>query len=166
LGRALLGELSDLSPVPVHIRVHHLLTSGNGQPELKFSSTNVYHEDAQGHPVYDFTILDGIFDAYKAAGIQPLVEFGFMPKDLAANLPDRTEPYEVHFPSNGMGVRRCSSGTSKSGMSRTSAIGTVRGRTISGCTTMQWREYAPRFRQRAWAVRRRRGRRIRTQRIS
>jgi xylan 1,4-beta-xylosidase len=100
LGRALLGELSDLSPVPVHIRAHHLLTSGNGQPELKFSSTNVYHEDAQGRPVYDFTILDGIFDAYKAAGIQPLVEFGFMPKDLAANLPDRTEPYEVHFPNN------------------------------------------------------------------
>lgn len=100
LGRHLLGELHALSPVPVHIRVHHLLTSGNGKPELKFSSTNVYSEDAQGHPVYNFAILDGIFDAYKAAGIQPLVELGFMPKDLAANLPNRHEPYEVHFPGN------------------------------------------------------------------
>lgn len=98
LGGALLDELHDLSPVPVHIRVHHLLTSGNGQPELKFSSTNVYHEDAAGHPVYDFTILDGIFDAYKAAGVEPLVEFGFMPKDLAAVLPNRHEPYQVHYP--------------------------------------------------------------------
>jgi len=98
LGRALTSELRDLSPVPIHIRVHHLLTSGNGQPELKFSSTNVYREDAAGHPVYDFTILDGIFDAYKAAGVEPMVEFGFMPKDLAADLPNRHEPYQVHYP--------------------------------------------------------------------
>jgi xylan 1,4-beta-xylosidase len=97
-GRELLKQLHDLSPVPVYIRAHHLLTSGNGQAELKFSSTNVYSEDANGKPVYDFTILDGIFDAYKAAGVRPLVELGFMPKDLAADLPDRHEPYQVHYP--------------------------------------------------------------------
>lgn len=97
LGRSLMRELHQLSPVPVHIRVHHLLTSGTGKAELKFSSTNVYHEDADGHPVYDFTLLDGIFDAYKATGVQPMVEFGFMPRDLAANLPDRPE-YQVHYP--------------------------------------------------------------------
>src|SRR6478752_5441891 len=38
-GRELLRELHDLSPVPVYIRAHHLLTSGNGVPELKWSST-------------------------------------------------------------------------------------------------------------------------------
>ena len=91
-GRKLLGELHDLSPVPVYIRAHHLLTSGDGQPELKWSSTNVYSEDASGKPIYDFRILDGIFDAYKAAGVRPMVELGFMPKDLAATLPDRHEP--------------------------------------------------------------------------
>ncbi|WP_446743366.1 GH39 family glycosyl hydrolase [Silvibacterium acidisoli] len=96
-GRKLLGELHDLSPVPVYIRVHHLLTSGNGQPELKWSSTNVYRQDASGKPIYDFTLLDGIFDAFKAAGVHPMVELGFMPKDLAASLPDRKE-YQVHFP--------------------------------------------------------------------
>ncbi len=96
-GRKLLGELHDLSPVPVYIRAHHLLTSGNGVAELKWSSTNVYSEDANGNAVYDFTILDGIFDAYKAAGVRPMVELGFMPKDLAASLPDRKE-YQVHFP--------------------------------------------------------------------
>ncbi len=97
-GPPLLRELPDLSPVPVYIRAHHLLTSGDGTPELKWSSTGVYHEDAQGKPVYDFTILDGIFDAYKTAGVRPMVELGFMPKDLAAALPARHEPYQVHFP--------------------------------------------------------------------
>jgi len=100
-GRELLGELHDLSPVPVYIRAHHLLTSGDGTPDLKWSSTNVYAEDASGKPVYDFRLLDGIFDAYKAEGVRPMVELGFMPKDLAAALPDRPEqPYQVRYPKN------------------------------------------------------------------
>jgi len=93
-GKRLLRELHDLSPVPVHIRAHHLLTSGNGVAELKWSSTNVFSLDANGKPVYDFKILDGIFDEYKAAGVRPMVELGFMPKDLAEN----PEPYRVHYP--------------------------------------------------------------------
>lgn len=97
-GRELLSELRSLSPVPVYIRVHHLLTSGDGRAELKFSSTNIYREDAHGSPVYDFNILDGIFDAFRSSGVRPVVELGFMPRDLAADLPDRHEPYQVHFP--------------------------------------------------------------------
>ena len=97
-GKALLRELHDLSPAPVYIRVHHLLTSGDGKAELKFSSTNVYREDDSGKPVYDFTIIDGIFDQFKAAGVRPVVELGFMPRDLAATLPNRHEPYQVHYP--------------------------------------------------------------------
>jgi xylan 1,4-beta-xylosidase len=93
-GKKLLRELRDLSPVPVYIRAHHLLTTGDGTPELKWSSTNVYREDAAGKPVYDFTILDGIFDEYKAAGVVPMVELGFMPKDLTSG----TNDYQVHYP--------------------------------------------------------------------
>ena len=93
-GKKLLRELHDLSPVPVHIRAHHLLTSGDGVPDLKWSSTNVYREDANGKPVYDFTILDGIFDEYKSAGVVPMVELGFMPKDLTSGQGD----YQVHYP--------------------------------------------------------------------
>ena len=63
-GKKLLRELRDLSPVPVYIRAHHLFTTGDGTAELKWSSTNVYREDAAGRAVYDFTILDGIFDEY------------------------------------------------------------------------------------------------------
>jgi len=98
-GRELLTELHDLAPVPVTVRAHHLLTSGDGRPELKWSSTNVYTEDANGKPVYDFKILDGIFDAYKAAGVRPMVELGFMPEALA-DLPNRHEPYQVHYPAS------------------------------------------------------------------
>ena len=97
-GRELLGELHDLSPVPIHIRVHHLLTSGDGKAELKFSSTNIYSEDADGKSHYDFTIIDSLFDTWRDAGVRPMVELGFMPRDLATTLPNRDEPYQVHFP--------------------------------------------------------------------
>jgi len=93
-GQALLGELHDLSPVPVNVRAHFLLASGDGKPELKWSSTNVYTEDAQGNPVYNWTILDQIFDAYAAAHVRPMVELGFMPKVLSTH-PD---PYHIPWP--------------------------------------------------------------------
>ena len=98
-GQQLLGELHDLSPVPVYIRAHHLLTSGNGVAELKWSSSNVYTLDANGKPVYDFTITDQTFDEYKRAGVRPMVELGFMPKDLAVTVAG-VDVYQVHYPAN------------------------------------------------------------------
>jgi xylan 1,4-beta-xylosidase len=93
-GQALLRELHDLSPVPVHIRAHFLLASGDGKPELKWSSTNVYTEDAKGNPVYSWAILDQIFDAYAAAHVRPMVELGFMPEALSSH----PEPYHIPWP--------------------------------------------------------------------
>jgi xylan 1,4-beta-xylosidase len=101
-GRQLLGELHDLGPAPVYIRTHHLLTSGNGVPELKWSSSNVFSLDKNGKPVYDFTITDQTFDAFEKAGVRPMVELGFMPKDLAAPIPGITE-YQLHYPKPTMG---------------------------------------------------------------
>lgn len=96
-GKQLLRELHDLSPVPVYIRAHHLLTSGNGVAELKWSSSNVFSLDQDGKPVYDFTITDQTFDAYRDAGVRPMVELGFMPRDLASTVPGITE-YQLHYP--------------------------------------------------------------------
>ncbi len=96
------AELHDLSPEPVYIRAHHLLTSGNGVAELKWSSSNVFSLDANGKPVYDFTITDQTFDEYKKAGVRPMVELGFMPKDLASTVPGITE-YQLHYPRPTMG---------------------------------------------------------------
>ena len=100
-GKQLLGELHDLSPAPVYIRAHHLLTSGNGVAELKWSSSNVFSLDANGKQVYDFTITDQTFDEYKRAGVRPYVELGFMPKDLAATVPGITD-YQIHYPGQTM----------------------------------------------------------------
>jgi xylan 1,4-beta-xylosidase len=98
-GEQLLSELHDLSPVPVNIRAHHLLTSGNGVAELKWSSSNVFTLDANGKPVYDFTITDQTFDEFQKAGVRPMVELGFMPEDLAAAVAGVTE-YQIHYPAS------------------------------------------------------------------
>ncbi len=100
-GEQLLGELHALSAGPVTIRTHHLLTSGNGVPELKWSSSNVFRLDANGKPVYDFTITDRTFDEFARAGVRPMVELGFMPKDLAATVSGISE-YQLHYPAHTM----------------------------------------------------------------
>jgi xylan 1,4-beta-xylosidase len=83
-GKKLLSELAALSPVPVCIRTHNLLTSGDGTPALKWGSTNAYTEDSKGNAVYDWRIVDSIFDTYVERGMKPLVEIGFMPEALSA----------------------------------------------------------------------------------
>jgi xylan 1,4-beta-xylosidase len=93
-GKKLLRTLHDLSPAPVQIRTHHLFSSGDGVAALKWSSTNIYSEDPQGRPVYDFRIFDAIFDEYKAAGVTPMVELGFTPKAMTSG----PQPYEDRYP--------------------------------------------------------------------
>ena len=93
-GRRLLADLAALHGGPVHVRAHNLLTSGDGTAALKWGSTGAYAEDADGRPVYSWTILDGIFDAYVAAGVVPFVQVGFMPEALSTG----PEPYRHDFP--------------------------------------------------------------------
>ena len=87
-GRRLLAELGALRHGDVYFRAHNLLSSGDGTPALKWGSSNVYTEDAQGNPVYDWRIVDGIFDAYLAHGVRPFVQLGFMPQALSSAPPD------------------------------------------------------------------------------
>lgn len=89
-GKKLLTELTELSPVPVYVRAHNLMCTGDGTAALKWGSTNVYTEDEDGNPVYDWIIIDKIFDTYVERGMKPLVEIGFMPKALST----RPEPYQ------------------------------------------------------------------------
>ncbi|HXO75788.1 MAG TPA: hypothetical protein VN824_11145, partial [Puia sp.] len=92
-GRKLLSELAALSPVPVYVRCHNLLTTGDGEAALKWGSTNAYTEDAGGNPVYDWHITDSIFDSYISRGMKPLAEIGFMPEALSVH----PEPYRHHW---------------------------------------------------------------------
>ncbi|WP_165253604.1 GH39 family glycosyl hydrolase [Paludisphaera soli] len=89
-GRKLLGELGRLRPGSVYFRAHNLLTSGDGTPALKWGSTGAYREDADGRPIYDWTIVDRIFDAYLERGVKPYVQIGFMPKEMSV----KPEPYQ------------------------------------------------------------------------
>ncbi|MGB2621539.1 MAG: hypothetical protein WA857_00610 [Candidatus Acidiferrum sp.] len=93
-GQKLLSELAALCPVPVHIRAHNLFTTGDGSASMKWGSTNVYTEDEHGNPIYSWEILDRIFDTYRARGIKPLIEVGFMPEALSTH----PEPYRHTFP--------------------------------------------------------------------
>jgi xylan 1,4-beta-xylosidase len=93
-GQQLLSELSQMSSAPVYIRLHNLLTTGDGSASLKWGSTNVYREDADGKPIYDWMITDRIFDALTKNGVTPLVEVGFMPEALSTH----PEPYRHRFP--------------------------------------------------------------------
>jgi xylan 1,4-beta-xylosidase len=44
----------------------------------------VYDENDQGHPEYNFSYVDQIYDGLLANGVRPFVELSFMPKKLAA----------------------------------------------------------------------------------
>lgn len=92
-GRKLLTELAALSPVPVYVRTHNLLTTGDGKAALKWGSTNIYTEDANGKPVYDYRIVDSIFDTYIKRGMKPLAQIGFMPEALSTH----PEPYRHYW---------------------------------------------------------------------
>lgn len=89
-GKKLLSEIASLSPVPVYVRAHNLMCTGDGTAALKWGSTNMYTEDAQGNPVYDWTIIDRIFDTYVQRGMKPLAQIGFMPEALST----RPQPYQ------------------------------------------------------------------------
>ncbi len=89
-GKKLLAELGALRPNQVYFRAHSLLTSGDGTPALKWGSTGAYSEDSEGRPIYDWTILDRIFDSYLERGVRPYAQIGFMPKALSI----QPEPYQ------------------------------------------------------------------------
>jgi xylan 1,4-beta-xylosidase len=82
-GERLLVELGNLRSGKVYFRAHNLMTTGDGTPDFKWGSTNIYTE-RDGRPVYDFTIVDHIIDTYLARGIHPYLEIGFMPEAMSA----------------------------------------------------------------------------------
>ena len=89
-GRRLLRDIGNLGAPQEYFRAHSLLVTGDGTPALKWGSTNAYTEDAAGRPIYDWTIVDRIFDAYLANGVKPYAQIGFMPQALST----KPEPYQ------------------------------------------------------------------------
>jgi len=89
-GQKLIADIGKLAPKRSYFRAHSLLVTGDGTPALKWGSTNAYTEDANGKPIYDWTIVDRIFDTYLARGVKPYVQIGFMPQAMSV----KPEPYK------------------------------------------------------------------------
>ena len=89
-GQKLIADMGRLAPNHVYFRAHSLLVTGDGTPALKWGSTNAYREDAQGNPIYDWAIVDRIFDTYLQRNVKPYVEIGFMPEALST----KPQPYK------------------------------------------------------------------------
>jgi xylan 1,4-beta-xylosidase len=82
-GQELLGKFRDLGGAPYYVRTHHLLCTGNLHGFYKWGSTNAYLGDDSGHPIYNWNIIDLVFDTILKYRCKPFVEIGFMPQDLA-----------------------------------------------------------------------------------
>ncbi len=91
-GRKLLAHLGALKPGAVYFRAHNLLNTGDGTPAFKWGSTNAYTESADGKPIYDWTVVDRIIDTYRARGVRPYLQIGFMPEALSSAPPGT--PYQ------------------------------------------------------------------------
>ncbi len=106
-GKAIHGLLGDdvLSAGPYWVRMHNAFTSGTGWSAPAWGAGNPYHELADGSVRYHWQTLDAAYDAITEPGGFPLVELGFMPRDLSrAAVADATfgrandlgrEPYEL-----------------------------------------------------------------------
>ncbi len=91
-GRKLMTHLGALKPGDVYFRTHNLLNTGDGTAAFKWGSTNIYSEDKDGRPVYDFTITDHIIDTYIQRGVHPYLQLGFMPQAMSSA--PAGEPYQ------------------------------------------------------------------------
>jgi xylan 1,4-beta-xylosidase len=143
-GRSLLGTFGELTERGYHVRPHYVFCSGNAFSTPHWGNGNVYHEDAEGNPSYDFTIVDQTYDAIVAAGHHVLVELAFTPRDM---LPEEAAEFTVpssptlrrttsagatSWPrtcstvSTGTAPTRCERGSGSCGTSRTSSTGAAR----------------------------------------
>ncbi len=82
-GKQLLNIFGGLEDAPYYVRTHFMFCTGNCHGAYKFGSTNLYTEDEEGNPVFDFAFYDRILDTQLQSGNKPFVELGFMPMDLA-----------------------------------------------------------------------------------
>lgn len=82
-GEKTLAKFAEFAERQYYVRAHHLLCTGNCLGLPKWGSTNVYLEDEEGNSIFNWTIIDEIFDTYLKYNLKPFVELGFMPLHLA-----------------------------------------------------------------------------------
>ncbi|MGI8687807.1 MAG: GH39 family glycosyl hydrolase [Thermomicrobiales bacterium] len=110
-GKALYRTLGDnvFTGGPYYVRMHNTFTSGTGLSRPAGGGGNPYHEMPDGTVRYYWEIIDRTFDTIVSNGGVPLVELGFMPRDLSR----ATVPEAVFGGSNDLGVEPYESGAWK-----------------------------------------------------
>ena len=63
-----------------YLRSHHTFSKDVKHGVIR--GQNVYSEDPNGNPVYDFSNLNKVFRAYIKNGIRPIVEYDYLPEAL------------------------------------------------------------------------------------
>ena len=62
------------------LRTHHTFVQDTKKGVLR--GQNVYSEDKNGNPVYDFSNVNKVFGEYVKRGLKPVVEYDYLPKQL------------------------------------------------------------------------------------
>lgn len=94
-GKSIYAKIATL-PDTYYVRNHNTFTTGSCLSYPAWGSTNVYREDKDGNPVYNWSTIDRVYDVITEAGCLPLVEFGFMPKALSAAVGDTRPGAPTH----------------------------------------------------------------------
>lgn len=66
-----------------YMRSHHTFTQDTKHGVIR--GQNVYSEDKEGNPIYDFSNLNRVFGEYVKRGIKPIVEYDYLPEALEVN---------------------------------------------------------------------------------
>ena len=62
------------------LRTHHTFVQDMKKGVVR--GQNVYSEDKNGNPVYDFSNVNKVFGEYVKRGLKPVVEYDYLPKQL------------------------------------------------------------------------------------
>lgn len=78
-GQALLDRMQE-NKSHLYMRSHHTLSSDYKNGVIR--GQEVYSEDKDGNPIYDFSNVNAVFHDYVKRGIKPIVEYDYMPELL------------------------------------------------------------------------------------
>ena len=67
-----------------YLRSHHTFNKDLKHGVIR--GQNVYSEDQDGNPIYDFSNINKVFQSYVENGIKPIVEYDYLPELLINNV--------------------------------------------------------------------------------
>jgi len=85
IGKDIYRQIKELNDGPYYVRNHNAFTSGNQLSSPARGSTNCYREDEKSNGIYDWAIIDRVYDIFVEHNCKPMIELGFMPHHLSSH---------------------------------------------------------------------------------